>query len=99
LDRCDPSNGHVGPFVIVSPQPLSINEDLVENVQNYVNQNPGLNEITHGRYSDHAFYHQSVVLFVYWMLRNRRTMLRDNWPLQQTLLDMLAKDIGVAIGS
>lgn len=79
--------------------PEVLNEDLVDNVQNYVNQNPGLNEIIHGRYSDHAFYHQSVVLFVYWMLRNRRTMLRDNWPLQQTLLDMLANDIGVAIGS
>lgn len=48
-------------------------------------------------YPGNAFYQQSIVLFVYWMLLYRKRRLIRDWPLQRNLLEMLATDVGQSL--
>lgn len=48
-------------------------------------------------YNDNILYQQSTVLFIYWMLKNKKRRLLQDWPLDFKLLDPLANDIGVSI--
>lgn len=43
------------------------------------------------------FYQQSVVLFVYWLIRRRKSTLESEWPLPWDIVSDMAMDIGVAL--
>lgn len=74
-----------------------IDDNLVDNIQELL-ANPEysfLSETIKKRYADNAFYQQSTVLFIYWMLKNKKRRLLRDWPFQQELLQPLAVDMGV----
>jgi len=75
-----------------------IDENLVDNVQELLDK-PDYNFLPNtikNRYSTNAFYQQSTVLFIYWMLVNRKRRLLSNWPFQRELLEPLAVDLGIS---
>ena len=49
------------------------------------------------RLNTNMIYEQSIVLFVYWMLLNKKRRLLKDWPLDKNLLQPLANDLGVSI--
>lgn len=49
------------------------------------------------RYFSEVFFKQSVVLFVYWMMRNKKRRLNQDWPLSRSLLENIANDLGISI--
>lgn len=51
------------------------------------------------RYSENVLYQQSIILFIYWMLINKKRRLLENWPFQRDLLEPLAVDLGVSTWS
>ncbi|MFK5891805.1 MAG: (p)ppGpp synthetase [Pseudomonadota bacterium] len=74
-----------------------IDENLVDNIQRLISSSDYnfLPDMIKKQYVDNAFYQQSTVLFIYWMLKNRKQRLLKDWPFQQELLQPLALDIGV----
>jgi len=70
---------------------------LVDNIQTMLKENDFIPEIIKGRYSENAFYQQSTVLFVYWLLRKRKKRLLEDWPFSKGLLDPLANDLGISV--
>ncbi|MCT8891945.1 hypothetical protein [Klebsiella quasipneumoniae] len=44
-----------------------------------------------------SFYRQSVIIFVYYLVRHRRTQLEANWPLEWSIIPDIAVDLGVAL--
>lgn len=73
-----------------------IDENLVDNIQTTINNNSFLASVIRDKYSDNAFYQQSTILFVYWMLKKRKRKLLNNWPLHMSVLEPLANDLGVS---
>lgn len=75
-----------------------LDENLVGNIQNMlVDPKYGfLSDVIKKRYAENAFYHQSVILFIYWMLINRKQRLLRDWPFQQNLLQPFAVDLGIS---
>ncbi len=74
-----------------------IDDSLVDNIQKFL-ANPEyafLSETIKKRYIDNAFYQQSTVLFIYWMLKNKKRRLLRDWPFKEELLQPLAIDLGV----
>lgn len=49
------------------------------------------------QYSSNALYRQSIVLFIYWLLRRKRIRLVNDWPLEAGILELFANDVGVSI--
>ena len=74
-----------------------IDERLVDDIQNVMNQNEFLAKIIQEKYSQNAFYQQSTILFVYWMLKKKPQRLISDWPISPEGLSLLATDLGVSI--
>ena len=72
-----------------------IDEELVEKIQSLLNENQYLSDCIKDHYSESAFYQQSVILFIYWMLKKKRSRLLRDWPFDRSFLLPLANDLGV----
>lgn len=78
-----------------------VDENLVENIEKLL-ASPSygfLSVSIKNKYSENIFYQQSTVLFIYWMLKNKKRRLLENWPFQRELLEPLAVDMGVSTWS
>ncbi|ENZ1200875.1 GTP pyrophosphokinase [Acinetobacter baumannii] len=74
-----------------------ISEELIENIELLLNQHPYLINRIKARYSTISFYQQSYVLFVYWLLENKKYVTCNEWPLERKILEYLATDIGIGL--
>lgn len=77
-----------------------VDENLIGNIQGQllsVSDYSALKDTIVLEYPGNAFYQQSIVLFVYWMLLYRKRRLIRDWPLQRNLLEMLATDVGQSL--
>src|SRR5699024_1928337 len=73
-----------------------LDEGLIDSVQDVIEKNPHIPETLKARYMDANNYQQSVVLFVYWLLKKKRRRLLSDWPLPKETLEPLANDMGVS---
>jgi ppGpp synthetase/RelA/SpoT-type nucleotidyltranferase len=74
-----------------------IDESLVDNIQKFIGQNTFLKDVIITRFRENALYQQSIILFLYWMLKNKKSRLLQDWPLPIILLEPLAADVGVSL--
>jgi len=77
-----------------------ISEELIPNIQNQlisVDKYSFLPELIQSRYSEHALYQQSIILFLYWMVIRRPRRLMRDWPFSKDLVTTLATDVGVSV--
>lgn len=74
-----------------------INEELIQNIQLFLNRNSHIAPLIKEKYAKYSIYRESIVLFIFWMLKRHKNSLLSNWPLQVENLDLLARDIGVSI--
>jgi len=72
-----------------------IDGNLVDNIQSMLRKYEFIPDIIKKRFGESAFYQQSTVLFLYWMLKNRKNRLLRDWPFSTELLEPLAIDLGV----
>lgn len=72
-----------------------IDANLVDKVGEFIDKNRFLSGIIKERYCKSHLYQQSVVLFLYWMLKNKKRRLLNDWPFPKELLEPLATDLGV----
>ncbi|WP_407289501.1 GTP pyrophosphokinase family protein [Raoultella planticola] len=49
------------------------------------------------RSATNSFYSQSIIVFVYYLVRHRRTQLEAEWPLEWSIIPDIAVDLGVAL--
>lgn len=73
-----------------------IDEKLINNIQSFISNNSAIPLIICDKYPKNAVYRQSIVLFIYWMLKRNKTTLLERWPLPRQELDLLASDIGIS---
>lgn len=74
-----------------------LDKNLVDDINSFLEKNSYISELINSNYSRNTFYQQSVVLFVYWMLKNKKRRLVNDWPLKKDILDLLANDLGIKI--
>ncbi|NJA04553.1 (p)ppGpp synthetase [Methylococcaceae bacterium WWC4] len=74
-----------------------INETLIDSIQNFLNENPHLSNIIKSRYQENSFYQQSIVLFLYWLLKRKKRRLLSNWPFHRGILESFAIDLGISL--
>jgi ppGpp synthetase/RelA/SpoT-type nucleotidyltranferase len=76
-----------------------IDESVVEGIeQMFLGEYKSLADTIRNKYYTHQIYQQSIVLFLYWMLKNKKRRLERDWSLDTSLLSILASDVGVAVG-
>lgn len=75
-----------------------IDEKLIDSIQSFLKKSDytHLPQIIKDRYSENILYQQSTVLFLYWMMVNKKRRLLADWPLSRELLQPLGVDLGVS---
>lgn len=84
-------------FVVWSEYESFVDAGLVDSIAKLLAKRPDLVDRVSERYSINVFYQQSVVFFLYWMLLKRKQRLIKDWPLDESILNMLANDVGVSL--
>lgn len=77
-------------------------DGLIGDIQDQVVNNPTyafLSKTIEAQYTKHVIYQQSIVLFLYWMLKTKKRRLKRDWPFSSDILATLASDIGVSLSS
>lgn len=74
-----------------------IDGELIHNIQLFIDKNKYIPEIIKEKYLLNTIYRESIVLFIFWMLKKHKNILLKNWPLPLENLAPLAIDIGVSI--
>jgi len=73
-----------------------VDDELIGKIEAFVKSNDAIPEIIKSKYTESAFYKQSTVLLIYWMLKRKKRKLLDHWPLDRQMLIPLANDLGVS---
>lgn len=75
-----------------------IDDNLVDSVQVFLRDSKYefLSDTIKNKYSENIFYQQSTILFLYWMLANKKQRLIRDWPFPRELLEPLAIDLGIS---
>lgn len=74
-----------------------LDDSTLGSVSDFLERNSFIFDKIKDRYFSEVFFKQSVVLFVYWMMRNKKRRLNQDWPLSRSLLENVANDLGVSI--
>lgn len=71
--------------------------DLEENIKRLFIAVPDLAYTLKENRNELPFYHQSIILFLIYMLKRHRNHLIRDWPLDRELLARVATNIGVSL--
>lgn len=74
-----------------------IDDKLPEKINRFISKTPGLDEFISEGKKRHAFYNQSVIIFVYWLVHKRRATVERDWPLEWQLVSDIALDLNVSL--
>lgn len=74
-----------------------INDSLIESIREFLKEIPDISNAIKSKYTNTPIYQQSIVIFIYWMIRSKKSRLLTDWPLARNLLTPLANDLGVSL--
>ncbi|AJI88853.1 hypothetical protein CH54_2098 [Yersinia rochesterensis] len=74
-----------------------VDENIVDKINKFILSTPGIDSLINDGRKRQAFYNQSVIIFVYWLVRNRRATVERDWPLEWQLVSDIALDLNVSL--
>ncbi|GKV89359.1 GTP pyrophosphokinase family protein [Pectobacterium carotovorum] len=74
-----------------------INENLEEEIKKFIEKNPNLGDVIKEKTIKNKFYQQSVIIFIYWLIRRKKSAIESEWPLEWKIISDMATDVGVAL--
>lgn len=84
-------------IVILDQFDKIIDEDLIRKLKNFIHKESYLIDAIKNGVKDNPLYAQSVILFVYYLIRKKKLTLLRDWPLNRRILERLAVDTGVSL--
>ena len=93
------SNNQKSSLVIWDEFEQLIDSELIDKIKTFIDNTDYqfISQNIKDNYHDNILYQQSTVLFIYWMLKNRKRRLLKDWPLDKKLLEPLSNEMGVSI--
>ncbi|KMK81529.1 MULTISPECIES: GTP pyrophosphokinase [Pectobacterium] len=74
-----------------------INDDFEEEIIKFIGKHPNLGGVIKEKTIDNKFYQQSVIVFIYWLIRRKKSAVESEWPLDWKIISDMAMDVGVAL--
>lgn len=76
-----------------------IDENTIDTLKTFINSSnyKCIAELVRQGRGNSPFYSQSIVLFLYWLIKRKKTVLRNGWPLDWKTIRILASEIGVSL--
>lgn len=64
----------------------------------FIERNAYVGDIIKDKSLENKFYMQSIIIFVYWLIKRKKSAVEADWPLDWKVISSMAMDIGVALG-
>ncbi len=90
-------NAQKSSIVILDQFDKLIDEDLIRKLKLFINKENYLTDAIKNGIKNNPFYTQSVILFVYYLIKKKKLTLLRDWPLNRKILERLAVDTGVSL--
>jgi len=74
-----------------------INDRLEEDLLRFLAGNSYLVDVIKEKSVKNKFYMQSVIIFVYWLIRRKKSAVEAEWPLDWKIITSMAMDVSVAL--
>lgn len=74
-----------------------LDDDIIRNLYKFVEDMPELESLIRDGKTKSSFYEQSIIIFVYWLIKRRKNILQKEWPLEWKIIQKMASDIGVSL--
>ena len=74
-----------------------IDEEFLTKLENFLNKQSHIADAIRVGCSSNPFYSQSVILFVYFLIKKKKNILLRDWPLDKAIIEKLAVDIGASL--
>ncbi|MGR6771637.1 GTP pyrophosphokinase [Pectobacterium brasiliense] len=74
-----------------------INDNFEDEIARFIERTPNLGDIIKEKTIKNKFYQQSVIIFIYWLIRRKKSAIESEWPLEWKIISDMATDIGVAL--
>lgn len=74
-----------------------VDSQLIDNIKQFVRENNYISSLIQHKIAKNTLYQQSIVLFIFWLIMNKKQQLIENWPIERKILTSLATDLGVSI--
>ncbi|WP_445359561.1 GTP pyrophosphokinase [Microbulbifer sp. ANSA005] len=76
-----------------------INKELHSTIRKFLKRETYLADVIKNEVIKNPFYTQSVIIFIYYLIKKRKNTLINSWPLNYKILEKLAVDTGVSLDS
>lgn len=74
-----------------------IDEQFLDVLENFLKKQSHLADVIRTGCINNPFYSQSVILFVYFLIKKKKNILLRDWPLNMAIIEKLAVDIGASL--
>lgn len=74
-----------------------ISDKLVSSIELLADKNPHLKQVICSVFETNTFFQQSVILFIFWMLKTHKRKLIMDWPLEPIVLERVATEFGITL--
>ncbi|HEO9206596.1 TPA: RelA/SpoT domain-containing protein [Klebsiella aerogenes] len=74
-----------------------IDSDTVRRLHQFIDDTPELETLIINGKRKSVFFEQSIIIFVYWLIKRRKSTLEKEWPLDWKLIQEMAADLGVSL--
>lgn len=74
-----------------------IKPDTIKRLHQFIEDTPELETLIREGKHKSSFFEQSITIFVYWLIKRRRSTLEKEWPLNWKIIQEMAVDLGVAL--
>lgn len=73
-----------------------IDDSFEDEIKIFVKKHEFIGEVIKEKMAENKFYMQGVIVFVYWLMKRRKSYLEANWPLDWKIIESMRLDIGVS---
>ncbi|MGE5458107.1 MAG: (p)ppGpp synthetase, partial [Methanococcaceae archaeon] len=73
-----------------------LKEIAVSDIDSFLTRNSFLHEVIKSKTTISLLYRQPIILFLYFLIKMRRNVCKNNWPLTDEELRPLFTDLGIA---
>ncbi|HHX8652170.1 TPA: GTP pyrophosphokinase [Vibrio diabolicus] len=84
-------------IVILDQYKHLLSEDFADKIKSFLDANQYISELIIKGRECNPLYTQSIILFIYWMIKKRKNILLAHWPLERKIIEKLASELGVSL--
>ncbi|ATV42584.1 (p)ppGpp synthetase [Pectobacterium brasiliense] len=90
-------NNQKSAILILDTFKKTIDADIISRLYKFIEDTPELESLIRDGKNKSSFYEQSITIFVYWLIKRRKSILQKEWPLEWKIIQKMAADIGVSL--